>query len=264
VGALRPPGKGTDIVTQQKALKARVRARMTKTGERYTSARARILAKAEPVPPEPTTPPAAGPAATPEPQAVPDSPFRGGYGASDEALMRRTGHDWAHWYRVLDTTGAASKSHAEIARFLSSDLGVDGWWSQEITVRYEMAIGRRTPGQRPDGFEATGAKTIKATPDRVYEAVLDEALRQRWLGRSLRLRKANENRTASAYATIRFDWEHPDQRIVIWLADKGDRTAVSLAHQRMPDKATADAMKAYWRERLAALATHLETGSSIS
>ena len=242
-------------MTQQKAFKARVRARMSRTGERYTTARGHMLAKVEPeVPaptPEPETPPqdAAG---------VPDSPFRGGSGASDAALVRRTGHEWAHWYRILDTTGAATKSHAEIARFLSSDLGVDGWWSQEITVRYEMAIGRRTPGQRPDGFEATAAKTVKAPPDRVYAAILDPALLERWLGRSLRLRRANENRTASAYATLRFDWEDPEQRIVIWLTDKGDRTAVSLAHQRMPDKATAESMKAFWRTRLAALATLVE------
>lgn len=241
-------------MTQQKALKARVRARMSKTGERYTSARAQVLAKTEPAT-------AQAPEAPADAEAVPDSPFRGGYGASDEALVRRTGHDWAHWYRILDTTGAAAKPHADIARFLSSDLGVDGWWSQEITVRYEMAIGRRTPGQRPDGFEATGAKTIKATPDRVYEAVLDEGLRERWLGRSMLLRKTNENRTASAYATVRFDWEDPDQRIVIWLADKGDRTAVSMAHQRMPDKAAAETMKAFWRERLAALAALVEGGA---
>jgi uncharacterized protein YndB with AHSA1/START domain len=172
----------------------------------------------------------------------------------------RTGHDWPHWYRVLEEARAAAKSHTDIARFLSSDLGVDGWWSQEITVRYEMAIGRRVPGQRPDGFEANGAKTIRATPERVYAAVVDEAARQRWLGRSLRLRKANQNRTASAWATVRFDWEDPDQRIVIWLADKGDRTAVSLAHQRMPDKATADEMKVFWKARLAALATLVEAG----
>ena len=241
-------------MTQQKALKARVRARMTKTGERYTAARANVLAKDVAAAPASDSTPSAPIAQDP----VPDSPFRGAFGASDEALVRRTGHDWAHWYRILQTTGAADRSHTEIARFLTSDLGVDGWWSQEITVRYEMAIGRRTPGQRPDGFEATGAKTIRATPDRVLEAVREEAQRDRWLGRPLRLRTANENRTKSAYATVRFDWEDPDQRIVIWLADKGDRTAVSLAHQRMPDKATADTMKVFWRERLAALAAHVE------
>jgi hypothetical protein len=267
VGALRLPGKGTVAMTQQKALKARVRARMTKTGERYTAARAHLVHDAELAASDHPAPELAVPGESPSadsspepPTDAPDSPFRGAYGASDAALLRRTGHDWAHWYRILDTTGAATKSHREIARFLSSDLGVDGWWSQEITVRYEMAIGRRLPGQRPDGFEATAAKTIRATPDRVYEAVLDEGLRERWLGRSLRVRKASENRTASAYATVRFDWEDPEQRIVIWMTDKGDRTAVSLAHQRMPDKGSAEAMKAFWRERLAALAALVEAG----
>jgi hypothetical protein len=48
------------------------------------------------------------------------------------------------------------------------------------------------------------------------------------------------------------------ERVVIWLADKGDRTTVSLAHQRMPDKARADAMKPFLRERLAALAALVE------
>ena len=247
-------------MTQQKALKRRVRARMARTGERYTAARTHLVAKAAPAatPDDPQASATAAQDPVDDDQGVPDSPFRGGYGASDEVLVQRTGHDWAHWYRVLDATGAATRSHTDIARFLSTDLGVDGWWSQEITVRYEMAIGRRVPGQRVDGFEANGAKTIRATPDRVYDAVVDAAARERWLGRSLRLRKTNQNRTASAYATVRFDWEDPSERVVIWLADKGDRTTVSLAHQRMPDKATADAMKPFWRERLAALAALVE------
>jgi hypothetical protein len=256
VGALRPPGKGTATVTQQKALKQRVRARMAKTGERYTSARANVLRK--------DGGPAAGPAAeagdvaSRSTEAVPDSPFRSGYGASDEALVKRTGHEWAHWYRVLDRWGAANRPHPEIARFLSQDLGVDGWWSQELTVRYEMAIGRRQPNQRKDGFEATAAKTVKAPPEQVYEAVVDDARRSAWLDHPVRLRKANQNRTASAFATVRFDWEDGASRVVVWMADKGDRTAVSLAHQKLADGAEAEERKAFWRERLAALAAHVE------
>jgi hypothetical protein len=254
VGALRPPGKGTDTMTQQKAVKQRVRARMAKTGERYTAARAQVLKKTEPQPAD------AVEAGLRSAAPVPDSPFRGGYGASDDALVKRTGHDWAHWYRILDAWGAKDRPHPEIARFLSLDLGVDGWWSQELTVRYEMAIGRRVPNQRTDGFEATGSKTIKAQPERVYAAVVEHAERARWIDRPMRLRKATQNRTSSAFATIRFDWEDPAQRVVVWLADKGDRTAVSLAHQRLPDRETADSMKAFWRERLAALAADVERG----
>jgi hypothetical protein len=271
-------------MTQQKAVKQRVRARMAKTGERYTAARAQVLRKTEPdstevdaaatrsdAAPSPTagtrsdavpSPTAADAveAALRSTEPVPDSPFRGGYGASDEALVKRTGHEWAHWYRVLDKWGGADKPHPEIARFLNLDLGVDGWWAQELTVRYEMATGRRVPNQRTDGFEATASKTVKAPPERVYAAVAEDAERSAWLDRPVKLRKANQNRTSSAFATVRFDWEVEGERVVIWLADKGDRTAVSLAHQKLPDRERADEMKAFWRERLAALAAHVEAG----
>ena len=264
-------------MTRNKILKQRVRARMTKTGERYTSARAQVVRGAangrDMAPDVGQLPPASSADATDAAAAVdgalaamagpvPDSPFRGGYGASDEALIARTGHEWAHWYRVLDAWGAKDRPHVEIARFLSMELGVDGWWSQELTVRYEMAIGRRVPNQRVDGFEATAARTIKATPERVYAAIVDDAERAAWLDRPVRLRKANQNRTKSAFATVRFDWEIEGERVVIWLADKGDRTAVSLAHQRLPDRAAANRMKAFWRERLGALAAQLEAAGN--
>ena len=128
----------------------------------------------------------------------------GRYGASDDALVKRTGYDWAHWYRILDAWGAKDRPHPEIARFLSLDLGVDGWWSQELTVRYEMAIGRRVPNQRTDGFEATGSKTIKAQPERVYAAVVEDAERARWIDRPMLLIRQPEPCTSSAFATIRF------------------------------------------------------------
>ena len=258
MGALRPPGKGTETVTQQKALKQRVRARMAKTGERYTSARANVIRKGEGPESGRRAAAEAVDAALPSTETVPDSPFRSGYGASDEALVKRTGHEWAHWYRILDGWGAADRPHPEIARFLNLDLGVDGWWSQELTVRYEMAIGRRMPNQRKDGFEATAAKTVKAPPEKVYEAVVDDAQRSAWLDRPVRLRKANQNRTASAFATVRFDWEDGSSRVVVWMADKGDRTAVSLAHQKLADGAIAEELKGFWRRRLAALAAHVE------
>jgi hypothetical protein len=239
-------------MTQQKALKQRVRARMAKTGERYTSARANVLRKGGSGAASTDT------AAPPSIGNVPDSPFRGGYGASDEALVKRTGHEWAHWYRILDSWGAATKPHPEIARFLNLDLGVEGWWAQELTVRYEMAIGRRVPNQRKDGFEATAAKTIQAPPERVYEAIVDDGRRAAWLDRPMHLRSANQNRTKSAFGTVRFDWDDGHSRVVLWMADKGDRTTVSLAHQKLRDGDAVDDLKTFWRDRLAALAAHVE------
>jgi hypothetical protein len=241
-------------VTQQKAQKRRVRARMAKTGERYTAARARILAK-DPATRHATTR-GHTPAGTTDTEAgrVPDSPFRGAFGASDEALVKRTGHPWSHWWSVLQAWGAADRPHGEIARYLNEDLGVDGWWSQELTVRYEMAIGRRVPGQRPDGFEATASRTFDVPVERLYEAVVDDTQRERWLGQKLRLRTATPHRSA------RFDWDADRERIVFWFIDKGARSNVAMAHQRMPNKETGDARKVFWRNRLAALGKFLEGG----
>jgi hypothetical protein len=241
-------------MTQQKSLKRRVRARMTKTGERYTSARRQVLSQesnASAEAPIQSGAPVSEPATDPAGQ-VPDSPFRGGYGASDEALVQRTGHEWAHWYRLLDAWGAADRPHRDIARWLNVEQGVDGWWAQELTVRYEMAIGRRVPGQRPDGFEASAAKTIGVPVERVFAAFVEDDQRARWLTRPVRLR------LATPYKTVRFDCEDAPQRVVVWFEDKGERTTVSLAHQRMPDADTSAAMKAFWRSALRDLAGYLE------
>jgi hypothetical protein len=41
--------------------------------------------------------------------------------------------------------------------------------------------------------------------------------------------------------------------------DKGvGRSTIAVDHRRLPDKAEADRMKALWRERLGALAAHVE------
>jgi hypothetical protein len=185
---------------------------------------------------------------------VPDSPFRGGYGASDEALVQRTGHEWAHWYRLLDGWGAADRTHPDIARWLHVDQSVDGWWAQELTVRYEMAIGRRVPGQRPDGFEASASKTMAVPVERLFAAFVEDGQRAQWLTRPMQLR------LATPYKTARFDWADAPQRIVVWFEAKGDRTTVSLAHQRMPDAETSAAMKAFWRSALRDLSAHLDGG----
>lgn len=239
-------------MTQQKSLKRRVRARMTKTGERYTSARRQLLSsEASPLASMPAPEPAPE-SAIDVPDSVPDSPFRGGYGASDEALVQRTGHEWAHWYRLLDDWGAADRPHPEIARWLHVDQGVDGWWAQELTIRYEMAIGRRVPGQRPDGFEASASKTVKVPVERLYAAIVEEGQRAQWLTQPLRLR------VAKPFTSARFDWEDGPQRIVFWFEAKGERSTLSMAHQRMPDAETSAARKVFWRNAMRELAAFLE------
>ena len=59
----------------------------------------------------------------------------------------------------------------------------------------------------------------------------------------------------------RFDWPEPASRVVIGLTVKpNDRTALGLAHEKLPDADAAGRLKQFWRERLGVLKELLEAG----
>lgn len=222
-------------MTKQRTFKRRVRERMAKTGESYTAARRMLIAQGE----RPD-----GAAAAFEPPVA------------DERVLEATGRGWEAWFELLDGRGAAGHSHTEIARWLREDEGVDGWYSQSITVGYERARGLRAPGQRPDGFAVGASRTVAVPVERLFEAFTDEALRERWLpGADLRVR------TATAPRTARYDWEDGSTRVIVGFDATGDaKSRVALSHERLPDADTAEEMKSWWRERLTELKVQLEAG----
>jgi uncharacterized protein YndB with AHSA1/START domain len=224
-------------MTKQKSFKGRVRARMDKTSESYTTARRQLLAKAGPAAPTPADAPGAR------------RPY------SDEVIRANTGRTWDEWFALLDAWGAAARPHPEIARWVVEEHGVGGWWAQGVTVAYEQARGLRAPGQRRGGlFEVNASRTVAVPVDRLYEAFADRALRERWLpGATVEVRRAQPAKS------IRADWEDGSTRLVIAFSARGDtRSQVALVHERVPDAGTADKLKAFWRERMAALKQFLE------
>lgn len=243
-------------MVRQKTFKRRVRARMGKTGERYAAAR-RVLA-------DPALHSVSDPAdgAVPAVDAVGDTPAAEAPRpapafeppVSDEAVLAGTGRSWNDWLALLDEEGAAGRSHPEIVQLLTG-LGVAHWWAQSVTVGYERARGLRAPGQRSDGWEVGASRTIAVPVGRLYEAVLEDRLREHWLpGISLSLRTAIPERSA------RFDWPDGMTRIHTFFESSGPaRSKLTVQHVRLPDATTADETKRFWRERLAALKAWLET-----
>ncbi|WP_119730511.1 SRPBCC family protein [Thermomonospora amylolytica] len=230
-------------MTTRKSFKSRVRARMAKTGESYTTARRHLLATAEP---------ATGPAAAPG-EAPPEA-IRGNR-VSDDVVRARTGRGWDEWFALLDGWDATRLTHPQIARRLVEDENVPGWWSQSITVAYEQARGLRVPGQQSDGsFGAGAGRTVDVPADRAFAAFTDPGLRARWLpGRTVTVR------TATPGKSFRADWEDGATRIAVWFTPKSDtKTQIAVAHEKVTDPATAAALKAFWRERLTALKHLLE------
>ena len=117
-------------VPRNKDFKRLVRARMNKTGESYTTARAHILNKSQrqalraPVP-------TAAVASVPLP-AKPDLAALAGM--SDAAIKEKTGCTWERWVYALDRLGAERLSHTEIARLVSTKYHVGPWWTQTVGI----------------------------------------------------------------------------------------------------------------------------------
>ena len=171
-------------------------------------------------------------------------------------IRRRTGRGWEEWFDLLDESGAIAKPHPEIARWLQSEHGIDGWSSQSVTVSYERARGRRAVGEHASGFAITAQKTMAVPVDLLFEAFVDDSLRERWLPDGV-LRE----RTSTKPKSARFDWHEGKTRVIVDFAAKGEsKSVVALAHERLPDAAAAEGMKAFWRERLEVLRSHLERG----
>lgn len=223
-------------MTEQKSFKRLVRARMAKTGESYTAARAMLL-RAEPV-------------------GVTDTPT---LRTSDEKIRQRTGRGWEEWFGLLDDWGAAERPHREIARWLAEQQGAHplAWNVQAIVSSYELTRGLREVGEKDDGFAVTASRTVAVPVERLYDAVVSETARAGWLPHG-RLTE----RTATRPKSARFDWNGGDTRVHVTFLSSGEaKSRLALEHRRLPDADEADRMKTYWRQRLSALKSALEQSS---
>ena len=205
-------------MTTHRSFKRLVRARMEKTGESYTAARAMLLAAEEP-----------------------DGSW---LATSDEAIRERTGRGWEEWFDRLDGWGLTE--HREIARRIAAELGIDplAWNAQAITMSYERTRGLRVAGQRADGFAVTAQKTVPVPVEALFDAfVAQPELRER---------------TATRPRSARFDWAGGDSRVNVTFLAKGDTSStVAVEHARLADAEEAERMKAFWRERLSTLKERL-------
>ena len=215
---------------KQKDLKRLVRARMTKTGEAYTAARAQVLRKS-----------AAPKAPTPDYASL--------AGMADALVKEKTGRTWEQWVRALDKHEAERMSHRDIAVLVRSTYKVQDWWSQMVTVGYERIKGLRVRGQRRDGtYEASKSRTFDLPVGELFDAWADAAVRKRWLDAA-----GAKVRSATKPKAMRIAW--PDGTVVIvGFTPKGSaKSSVAIAHTKLPDRETANQLKVYWAAQFDAL-----------
>jgi hypothetical protein len=239
-------------MTRARALKQVIRARAAKTGERYTTARRHILREL-----------------TDKADNSVAAPKKSTKGAiSDASSLKKTGHALAHWYAVLDKFGAIEKGHTAAARHLHETHGVDGWYSQGITVSYERERGVRAVNQRRDGaWEVSVTKTITATPQQLVKAFIDARKRNQWTSEAEpRLVAAMTEGLADkkskgwvvrpdGLARIRYKWNGAIVQLYAY-PKPGGKMALTVQHTKLADADAVTKYRAQWKATLGLLADH--------
>jgi len=222
---------------RNKDLKRLVRARMKKTGEAYTAARAQILKKPKSKP---------SPRLAAALSSAPKKDYAALAGMSDASIKASTGCNWEKWVKSLDYYGADKMSHREIAELVQKKYKVADWWTQTVTVGYERIKGLRARGQRRDGsYEATKSRTFDVPIATLFQAFADKTVRDRWLnGTEVKVR------TATAPKSIRFGLADGAIVAVGFIPKGKTKSSVAVTQAKLPDRETAERLKQYWTERL--------------
>lgn len=212
-------------MTRQESFKRRIRARMEKTGEKYNAARRALIEKAS-----------AGEDWVSQPET------------SDDAVREATGRGWEEWRRILDAWPGDVKDHRAMARFVQEEHGVDGWWSQTVTVGYERITGLRLPYQRPDGTFTVGkSRTVTVDATALREMLLDPAgRRDLFPGHDTELRSrptTRDPRVRIGPGTALFTLDQLDD----------GRVKVTVTHEKLPDPGQVELWKEYWSDWLEAV-----------
>src|SRR6058998_1078041 len=220
-GACDPwPDQRTDTMATNKDFKRLVRARMQKTGEAYTAARAHLLQKKQ--------------------ESRPVDYARLAGMMSDAALKAKTGCTWERWVKALDRVEAYTWPHREIAKHVHEKYKIDGWWSQTVTVGYERIRGLREIGQRRGGgYEASKSRTFAVPVVTLFRAFSVARTRSRWLtGIRLTVRKATPNKS------VRITWADGTS-VEVFLVSKGpEKSTATIQHVKLPTQESATQSKA--------------------
>jgi hypothetical protein len=229
---------------RNKDLKRLVRARMRKTGEAYTAARAHVLKKRP------------SPRVAEVLSAPPVKDYATIAGMSDKALKEKTGCTWERWVKALDHYGAAEMKHRDIAALVAKTYHIDGWWAQNVAVGYERIKGLRARGQQRDGtYHATKSKTFNVPVDRLFDAWAKADIRRQWLtGASVTVRKATPHKS------MRLGLGDGSIVAVGFLPKGKTKSSVAVEHTKLASREAATGVKGFWTERFATLAEVIADG----
>jgi hypothetical protein len=169
------------------------------------------------------------------------------------AFAEKTGKSWQGWLDFLDGIGARDLSHKEIALSVLGTGQASRWWAQGIAVAYEQHIGRRQPGQRPNGgYEVSVSKTVSGSPEEalglwsaIAEGLSDaDGVAFAGQGETSASEKWRYWRRALADGT----------RVGATIGEKpGGKATIAVTHEKLADEAAVTRWRGYWKSVMAVL-----------
>jgi uncharacterized protein YndB with AHSA1/START domain len=199
---------------------------------------------------------------------------------SDDAVIKRTGKDLKHWFKVIDKFNCKKNGHKATAKYLNEKHDVDGWYSQMLTVEYERENGLRDIHEKTTGYAVSASRTINAPVEDVYDAWAKPSKLNKWFttGAKQTFREGGkysnndkdkgEFRKIVKNKRIRFTWENekhcPGTIVQVSFDKKGkDKTTITVQHEKLPDRKGRDDMKTGWSWAMDSLKSWLEKGKAI-
>lgn len=233
-----------------KDFKRVVRARMQKTGESYTAARAQLL-RDTPAPAAKKISTRRTPKTAPPPSVVPPAQYADVAGMTDAAVKNATGCTWERWVNALDYRQAYTWSHRDIAKYLREKYKTPSWWTQMVAVGYERIKGLRAQGQQRGGtYNATRSKTVHAPLARLFSAFEDTEQRRLWLPES-HVKRATKNKSMRLVLA-------DGSQVVVGFTSKGEgKSQVALEQTGLSSAEAAAECKSFWSKRLETLSEQL-------
>ena len=176
---------------------------------------------------------------------------------TDKLVVEKTGKSMEHWFKMLDKKGARVMKHIDIYMLVSKTEGLKvlGEWNHNLlTTTYEWNRGLKERGQKEKGFEISVSKTINVPIDILYNAWVQDKIRNKWLLKEkITIRKTTLNKSA------RISWSDNTTSLSVDFYTKGeDKSQVVVQHLKIADSKKAAEMKLYWATTLETLKTLLE------
>jgi uncharacterized protein YndB with AHSA1/START domain len=190
-----------------------------------------------------------------------------------ESVFKHTGKHWKEWVLLLEKRGARQWTYQELVAFLKKTHKLTPWWQQSVALGFEIATGKRQPGQDAKGrYGLTATKTLPWSTSRVWNFLISQPGVETWLQplSPVNIRPKTpfetktgffgEIRTVTPRRRIRLHWQDPHWEkhtaVEIVLVTHPQKTILVINHTALPTPQTQSSLRIYWKQTLTSLDSH--------